>query len=231
MEGRLRVFLLNRARVRVLLLAGLIALGPAALAAEDETADDSAQAQATDEPIIQPDIERREIEEPEIDTEDFEAGVYAGFISVEDFSTEPLVGLRFAYHVSESLFVEATYGQATVGETSFERLTGIDLATDEERKLKYYNLSLGYNILPGESFLGETWAFNNAVYLVGGIGATRFFEDQRFTVNLGVGYRLLMTDWVAAHITMRDHMFNMDVLGEDKTTHNMELSGGITVFF
>ena len=30
---------------------------------------------------------------------------------------------------------------------------------------------------------------------------------------------------------MKDHIFNLDVLGEDKTTHNLELTAGIGVFF
>ena len=36
-------------------------------------------------PVIEPDVERREIEPARIDTEDFEVGIFAGQISVEDF--------------------------------------------------------------------------------------------------------------------------------------------------
>ena len=61
--------------------------------------------------------------------------------------------------------------------------------------------------------------------------STRFAGDDRFTVNFGVGYRFLYTDSVAFHLDFRDHLFDIDLLGEDKTTHNLEATLGVTVFF
>ncbi len=61
---------------------------------------------ATQPPVIEPDIERREIEPPRIDTEDFEVGILAGQISVEDFGVNTVTGSRFAYDVTEGFFVE-----------------------------------------------------------------------------------------------------------------------------
>ena len=55
--------------------------------------------------------------------------------------------------------------------------------------------------------------------------------DDRFTVNAGVGYRLIATDWLAFHLNVRDHVFNTDLLGESETKHNIEFSGGMTLFF
>jgi hypothetical protein len=46
-----------------------------------------------------------------------------------------------------------------------------------------------------------------------------------------VGYRLLMTDSVALHVDFRDHLFDIDLLGEEKTAHNLEAHIGFTVFF
>ncbi len=37
--------------------------------------------------------------------------------------------------------------------------------------------------------------------------------------------------WLALHADVRDHMFDIDVLGEDKTAHNIEIHAGATVFF
>ena len=51
----------------------------------------------TQPPVIEPDVERREIEVPRIDTEDFEVGILAGQISVEDFGVNTVAGARFAY--------------------------------------------------------------------------------------------------------------------------------------
>jgi outer membrane beta-barrel protein len=74
-------------------------------------------------------------------------------------------------------------------------------------------------------------AFNTAFYVLGGIGSTQFGGEDRLTLNIGVGYRLLINDWAAWHIGYRDHVFASDITGEDKDTHNIELQTGFTTFF
>ena len=182
--------------------------------------------------VIDPEVERREIKEPAIDREDFEVGAFVGIMSIEDFGTNVVYGARLAYHITEGFFVEGTVGQSEAGLTSFEVLSGgAELITDSERQLTYYNLNLGYNILPGEVFIGEERAYNTNLYVIAGLGSTRFAGDDRFTVNVGAGYRFLLNDSVALHIDFRDHMFDIDLLGEEKTTHNLEAHVGVTVFF
>ncbi|MBT8097050.1 MAG: outer membrane beta-barrel domain-containing protein [Woeseia sp.] len=182
--------------------------------------------------VIEPQVERRDIREADIDTENFEIGAFVGIMSVEDFESNTVYGARLAYHVTESFFVEGTFGQTDAGFTSFERLSGgAPLLSDSDRTYSYYNLSLGYNIFPGEAFLGESRAYNNALYVTAGVGSTRFAADDRFTVSIGAGYRLLLTDMIALHFDVRDHLFDTDLLGEEKTVHNLEGHLGLTVFF
>lgn len=182
--------------------------------------------------VIDPDVARREIKEPKIDTENFEVGGFVGIMSVEDFESNIVYGARLAYHVTEGFFVEGTFGQTDAGLTSFERLSGgAPILSDSDRSFTFYNLNLGYNILPGEVFLGEGRAYNTNLYLIGGLGSTRFAGDDRFTVNFGVGYRFLLNDSIALHLDFRDHLFDIDLLGEDKTVHNLEGNLGLTVFF
>jgi outer membrane beta-barrel protein len=189
-------------------------------------------ADADQPPVVEPALERRQIDPAHIDTEDFEVGVYAGQLSVEDFGVNTVVGARFAYHITESLFVEAAGAQSDTEPTSYERLSGAaQLLTDSERKYSYYNVSLGYNLLPGESFIGRNRAFNTSLYLIGGVGNTKFAGDDRFTMNFGMGVRLLPLDWLAVHADVRDHVFDLDVLGREKTTHNLEAHVGVTFFF
>jgi outer membrane beta-barrel protein len=186
----------------------------------------------TQPPVIEPDIERREIEPPRIDTEDFEVGIFGGQISVEDFGVNTVTGARFAYHVTEGFFVEVAAGQADTELTSFERLSGAaQLLTDSERDYSYYNVSLGYNIFPGENFVGKGRAMTTATYVIGGVGKTSFAGDDRFTINLGVGMRLMPLDWLAVHGDIRDHIFDIDLLGQEKTSHNLEAHLGVTFFF
>ena len=183
-------------------------------------------------PVIEPEVERREIERAEIDTEDFEIGIYAGQLSVEDFGVNTVAGAHFTYHVTEGLFVDLSAGQSDTEETSFERLSGAaQLLTDEERDYSYYNLSLGYNILPGENFLGRNRAINSAVYVIGGVGKTAFAGDDRFTLNVGVGIRLMPLDWLAVHADFRDYIYDIDLLGQEKTSHNLEARIGVSFFF
>ena len=213
-------------RIRFLLLAVLMTTA-LPLWAEDMIGDS-----LRSEPVVQPEVARREIVEPDIDEEDFEVGAYVGFLSIEDFGTSPVYGARLAYHVSEDFFLEAAVGTSTADETSYELLSGnVQLLTDDERDFNYYNLSLGVNLLPGEAFLFNRYAYNSQFYLIAGVGTTRFAGNDEFTVNVGAGYRLLFNDWLALHLDARDHMFESDLLGETKTTHNIEVHGGLTIFF
>jgi outer membrane beta-barrel protein len=186
----------------------------------------------TQPPVIEPDVERRDIEPPRIDTEDFEVGILMGQISVEDFGVNTVSGARFAYHVTEGFFVELAAGKADTELTSFERLSGAaQLLTDSEREYSYYNVSLGYNIFPGEHFVGKERAMNTQTYVIGGVGKTTFAGDDRFTINFGIGMRLMPLDWLAVHGDVRDHVFDIDLLGEEKTSHNLEATLGVTFFF
>lgn len=183
-------------------------------------------------PVIEPELERREIEVAAIDTEDFEVGVFAGAMSIEDFGVSTSLGARIAYHITEGFFVELAAGASEGEETSFERLSGAaQLLTEGERSLSYYNVSLGYNVFPGEIYLGPQRAINSTIYLIGGVGKTNFAADDRFTLNFGLGVRLVPRDWFAIHADIRDHIFDVDLLGQEKTTHNIEAHIGVTFFF
>jgi outer membrane beta-barrel protein len=184
------------------------------------------------EQVIDPEVLRREIKEPDIDVENWELGAFVGIMSIEDFGTDLVYGATLAYHVTEGFFLQAALGKSTAGLTSFEILGGgAPILSDSERDFVYYNISVGYNILPGEAYIGEVRAYNAGLYVIGGLGSTRFAGDDRFTVNFGAGYRLIMTDSIALHLDFRDHLYDIDVLGEEKTAHNLEATIGLTVFF
>jgi outer membrane beta-barrel protein len=215
-------------RFLVLLLIALLATSLGACSRQRAVpAEESGQP-----PVIEPEIDRREIEQARIDTEDFEVGIYAGQLSVEDFGVNTVTGAHFTYHVTEGLFVDLSAARSDTEETSFERLSGAaQLLTDSQREYSYYNLSLGYNILPGESFIGRNRAINTAIYVIGGVGKTDFAGDNRFTLNLGVGVRLMPLDWLAVHADFRDYIYDIDLLGQQKTSHNLEARIGVSFFF
>ncbi|WP_428819448.1 outer membrane beta-barrel domain-containing protein [Microbulbifer sp. MCCC 1A16149] len=193
----------------------------------------SAQGDATIDEIISPDLERREIREAEIDSEDFEVTVYwGGIMSVEDFGSNRMIGGSLAYHINEDFFMEAAYAQTELGESSYERLSGsAPLLTEDERDLSLYNLSLAWNFLPGEIFILDRWALNSNLYLIGGIGNTSFADEEYFTYNVGVGVRMLTKDWLTLRFDVRDHIFEHEIFGEPITTNNLSAQLGVSIYF
>jgi outer membrane beta-barrel protein len=182
--------------------------------------------------VIDPQVERRDVRPAHIDTENWEAGAYVGSLSVEDFEVNVVYGARLAYHINEDFFAEGIVGFSDAGLSSFERLSGsAPLLTDSEREFTYYSLGFGWNALPGEVFLGGKRALNSAIYLTLGAGGTRFAGGDRFTVTMGAGARVLIKDWLAAHLDIRDHVMEIDVLGKNKTAHNFEATLSLTAFF
>ncbi|MBV9620303.1 MAG: outer membrane beta-barrel domain-containing protein, partial [Gammaproteobacteria bacterium] len=146
--------------------------------------------------------------------------------------THPSYGALAAYHITEDFFFQAEVGRSTGGRTSFETLNGdVQLLTQSERRFTYYDLSLGYNFLPGEAFIGRGVAMTSAFYLLGGIGGTHFAGDTKFTVNFGAGYRVVPADWLAIHVTVQDRVFQSNLLGVSKLTNNLEARLATTVFF
>ena len=182
--------------------------------------------------LIEPLIERVEFDESQIDSYDFELAIYGGVLAMEHFDTNAVVGLKIGYHVSEDFFVQGSYGKSDVGETSFERLSGgAPLLSDSERDVEYYIFSIGFNLLPGEAFLTDSTTLNTVLYISGGMGVTKFAGDDQSTIALAVGYRTIFIDGFSVDIEMRDLIMDIDTFGEDDTTHNLELTLALNMFF
>ena len=223
MDSWLRIFLLT---------VSLSATG-VAFAADDK----AEQGQSLDqiiqqEPIIQPEVKRREVKDSDITSHNFEMTAGIGLLSIEDFGVNTVFVARLDYHVTEDFFVEGSIGFSTAGTTSYETLSGgVSLLTDSERDYTYYTVSLGYNLLPGEAFLGRNHAYNTALYLIAGAGVTDFAGDNHFTITTGAGYRINVTDKIGVHLDVRNHIFNIDVTGVNKSSNNLETTLGITYLF
>lgn len=182
--------------------------------------------------IIEPQVTRRIVKTPHIKAKDFELGGYYGVLSIQDFGTNPLYGVRAAYHVSEDIFLEGFLARSKAGTTSLEDVfPNITVVSDSGRRFTYYDLDVGYNVLPGEIFLGRGRAFNSALYVMVGMGDVKFADKDQFALNFGVGERLLITDWLAVHVDVRDHIFETNLTGRTKNVDNLEATIGLTVFF
>ncbi len=214
-------------QITTLLLGAILFFPTLAISAESDDKNAAPQEQ-----VIQPQLERRDVKVPHINVDDIEVGFYRGILSIENFSAQTVTGLRLAYHVTEDFFIEGVGAKSTISDEFFRSrafpITGFD---KQEEDLTYYNISLGYNVLPGEIFLGRRWAMASAFYIIGGIGTTKFAKESHATFNFGGGYRILLNDWFALHIDMRDHVFDSDLLGQNKRTNNFEAHVGLTAYF
>ena len=217
MESRIRILLLSircarlqRLRVDALALASSRAARPPKA---DSSRAVEPDADAPPPSVIEPQVERRKVKVPEDPVQATSSWAPTTARSRSRTSARNRSpGCDLDYHISEDFFAEATYGRAKAGKTSFETLSGgCKLLSDAERRFTYYNLSLGYNLLPGEVFIGRNLAMTSALYLIGGIGSVKFAGEQNFTVNFGAGFRVLPTDWLAMHIDVQDLVFKSDV--------------------
>ena len=195
----------------------------------------SAFAQQTSRPdsnqVVVPEVERRDITLPKFPSKDIAVGLFAGTYATQNFGAAAVVGARLGYHITEDWFVEATLGQSKISDEAFRQILPGGIFTDPKEKLTYYNFSAGYNLLPGEVFPTARRAKATAIYLIAGVGSTKFNDQRSQTINFGLGGRLLLTDRAAVQFDMRDHVFSLDLLGKRQSTHNLELSGGFTYYF
>jgi len=178
-----------------------------------------------------PQVDRRDVKLPRIPSNDFEIGLFAGTYATQNFGSSAVGGVRLGYHITEDFFVEGVFAQTKVSDASFRQILPGGVFTEEKQKLTYYNVSVGYNLLPGEVFFGKNVAKASAMYIIGGVGSTNFAEERHQTFNLGVGMRVFLKDWAALQVDMRDHIFSLDLLGKRQSTQNLELTAGVTFFF
>lgn len=211
---------------RLFLSALLVAIAIPAVAA-----DAKGKSSQTDQVIV-PELQRREFDKPDIDSQDFEVGAYYGVLSIQDFGSNSVAGATLTYHITEDNFFELEYGRSKGDKTSFEKLSGSAQILDSaDRDYKYYSLNIGGNIFPGEIFIGSKYAFMSSFYATAGIGGTEFGGDSVFTFNFGVGYRVLLNDWFAIRFDARDYIYEHDIFGDRERVNNLELRTGFSVFF
>jgi outer membrane beta-barrel protein len=192
----------------------------------------SAQAQKpATEQVVVPEVDRRDIRNPRYPSNDIEVGAYLGTYATQNFGASFVYGVRLGYAITEDFFVEGAYAQTTVSDESFRQILPGGIFVNTTEKLSYYNLSVGYNVLPGEVFLGRSRAMPSALYLVGGVGSTDFNGQQSQTFNLGLGFRVFLADWAALQVDMRDYIYSLDILGKNQSTQNLEFTGGVTFYF
>lgn len=182
-------------------------------------------------PVIEPEVDRRPVRLPRFPSNDFSVGVFSGTYATESFGTNRVTGLRAGYFINEDVFIEAVVASTRVRDENYRAGGGGGVFPSASERMVYYNGSVGYNVLPGEVFLGRNLARPSGVYVIGGLGSTRLASESHQTVNFGLGVRLFLQDWAAIQVDLRDHLFALDVLGRRQSTQNIEFTLGATFYF
>ncbi len=212
-------------------VAGLFGAAASGALAADPPAAGSNTSSNTDNQVVVPEVDRRDVKVPRFPSNDFEIGLFGGTYSTQNFGAHAVGGVRAGYHITEDFFVEGVYAISKVDDALFRQILPGGIFPQQTPRLAYYNLSFGYNVLPGEVFLGHKLARPSALYLIAGVGSTKVDTQRRPTVNFGFGYRVFLADWAALQVDMRDHVFSLDLLGKRTSTQNLELTGGLSFFF
>jgi len=182
-----------------------------------------------EEPVIKPPSEDRPLKEARLDTERFELGPYAGIYAPDGFGASGVFGLRLTYHVTEDIAFEGSYAISKVDQTAFRQLTGRSLLVSDD--LWYWSVGVSYDLFPGQVFLTRKRTLYSAIYLVAGLGQVNMDDRNHFSMDVGTGYKLFVTDWLSVRPDFRLHMFETDVTGEKKLTYNLEGTIALALFF
>ncbi len=165
-----------------------------------------------------------------VDREFLELGFFAGLLSIQDFSSEPILGLHVSVYGSEDFFLQFDYASADSSPSSFERNRGLLISTGD-RRYEYYDLLVGCNVYSGEVFPRSSTASLSNLYMVAGIGNTKFGGEEKFTYILGVGFKVeVFSEWYWS-VDLRNHFYKTSLIQENETTHNVEFSSGLSYVF
>jgi outer membrane beta-barrel protein len=211
-------------------LAGLVSTGLWAQSPTQPQTQTPASKTA-EEQVIVPQVERRPMQRPRFPSNDFTVSLFAGSYHTQNFGSSGVSGVRLGYHITENFFVEGTLGRTKLSDEAFRQILPGGVFASADQKLSYYHVGLGYNLLNGESFFGSNVAKLTQGYVLAGTGSTKIAEQNKQTVMLGFGMRVVLNDWFVVQADFREHLFSLDLLGKRQNTRNPEVSVGLTVTF
>lgn len=135
---------------------------------------------------------------------------FAGILSIEDGDTEFTFGARYAYHMNSYSTIEGSFG----------------FAFPENAKIYNYFVNYRYNILMDNPKV--------VPFATGGVGAVTISYDSDLldgttdmSINFGGGLLFFMQEQIGIRADVRD----LVVFGDNNTTNNIEVTGGVSYFF
>jgi outer membrane beta-barrel protein len=182
-------------------------------------------------PVLEPNVVRHDISVPQIPSHNIEVGAFVGSYHTQNFGSALVGGVRTGYHLTQDFFSELTLAQTHVSDDNYRQILPGGLFPTSTQPLRYADISLGYNALPGEVFPLKGSAKVSALYVLAGAGLTQFLGVNHETLHVGVGLRVFLTDGFAIQADAREHFYSINLLGRPQTSENVELTLGATYFF
>jgi len=121
-------------------------------------------------------------EDTEIKAKDFELGGYFGALSIQDFGTIRSTACARPTTCRRTFSWRPFLARSKAGPPPVSRMCSrrFTVVSDSGRRLTYYDLDVGYNVLPGESFLGRgTCVQFQPCMLTVGMGDVKFADKDR----------------------------------------------------
>lgn len=163
--------------------------------------------------------------------ETLEFGLFTGVINIDNFGSEWIAGVSATFHASEDFFLQYNYLQTDVGHSSFEKSQG-SYFSGSDRRFSHYDLLVGFNILQAEVYPRPGVANMSALYLIGGVGETRFGDEEAFTYTYGLGYQVALWRDIILRADYRNHSYDSSLVrGSEKTNQNTQFSIGLSYLF
>ena len=139
---------------------------------------------SSDQQAVVPQVQRNALRPARFPSNDFEVGAFGGLMSTQNFGSHGVGGLRLGYHITEDFFAEASLGQTKVDDATFRQVLPGGIFSTGTETLRYRDISLGWNLMPGEVFFGRHNAKASALYLIAGVGTTSFDGQRMQTAEL-----------------------------------------------
>jgi len=180
--------------------------------------------------VVDPDTKTAPVRVRAIPAEDFEVTGLATFVVMDHVENDKsnFVGtyaLRGAYHVTEDFFVEAGYGKAS--RTGWNRLRRwMNKEQAEPIQLETYDVSAGFNLLPGDLYLTKNYVLPFVGYATAGVGYQKYEGLNAPSTVFGIGIKFFPKDWLAFRYEIRDRVWYHD--GDHS---NAEFTVGVGVYF
>jgi outer membrane beta-barrel protein len=166
----------------------------------------------------------------DINNEVFELGVFVGIVNIEDFSSEIAPGISATFRASEDYFIQYNFLTTDVSLSSYEKSQGS--FTSSDRSFVHYDLLVGYNFFQGEFFTSGTKAGLSTLYLVAGVGNTKFGGESNFTYTIGAGYEVALTRHLSINFDFRDYIYESNLIYTNETAVNStQISAGVKYSF